>query len=317
MEKLPQDGGTRSYMRIEKNGIPALYMDCGDLNVKGASDVRDYIRIGDWMRGLGVLTPEIYEADLDNNCAIIEDFGRISLKQAMAQGEDALGLYQNAAEILSILQSNPCPLELPHFEQSFMRKARQRFTDWYVPVIRGTSNHEEMAEEYHAMWDDIERRIAPYKNTFMHVDFHVENMMYLPANTGIYGIGVIDFQEGMIGPEAYDMSNLLEDMRADVSFEIRAALLKGKSQDYLEWYRVMGTQFHCRLLGQIMRWAFVENKTQYLQYYPRLVRYVNEALDAPILEPFKKWLQKYNIQIIDLSTHDWQSAHKFIGKDAV
>src|SRR5690606_14271243 len=113
-----------------------------------------------------------------------------------------------------------CSLELPHFEQSFMRKARQRFTDWYVPVIRGKANHERMAAEYHALWDDIESRIAPYQNTFMHVDFHVENMMFLPHNSGMHRIGVIDFQEGMIGPKAYDMSNLLEDMRADVPFEI-------------------------------------------------------------------------------------------------
>lgn len=315
--KLPQDGGVRSYTRIEKNGIPALYMDCGDMTRKGASDVRDFIRIGDWLRGIGVQTPEIYEVDIESNSAIIEDFGSISLKQAMAGGADALTLYKGAAEILEIMQAADCPLELPHFEQSFMRQARQRFVDWYVPAIRGQANDEGLVGEYHALWDGIERNIAPYKNTFMHVDFHVENMMYLAGNAGRNAIGVIDFQEGMIGPEAYDMSNLLEDMRADVPLEIRAALLAGKSQDYLDWYRVMGTQFHCRLLGQIMRWAFVENKTQYLQYYPRLVRYVQDALSAPVLAPFKDWLEKNRIEITDLSTRDWRAAKTYISGDAI
>lgn len=307
----------RSYTRIEKNGIPALYMDCGDLTRKGASDVRDFIRIGDWMRSLGVQTPEIYEFDIENNAAIIEDFGSVSVKQAIKNGADANALYSHAAEILKTLQSQDCLLELPHFEQSFMRHARQRFVDWYVPVIRGRANDPEMAAKYHAMWDGIETTIGPYKNVFMHVDFHVENMMFLDGREGINAIGVIDFQEGMIGPEAYDLSNLLEDMRADVPYDIRAALLKNKSQEFLDWYRVLGTQFHCRLLGQIMRWAFVENKTQYLQYYPRLVRYVQDALDVPVLAPFKSWLAEHDIQITDLSTLDWQSGQKFIAQDAV
>ncbi|MFN3700382.1 MAG: aminoglycoside phosphotransferase family protein [Alphaproteobacteria bacterium] len=329
VETLPQDGGLRRYTRIEKNSLNALYMECGDPSLAGASDVRDFVRIGEWLRDIGVRTPQIYELFEEANAAIIEDFGAVSVKQAIVKsgGAAAMGYYKGAAEILKLMQNVPIselPQGLPHFEQSFMRKARQRFIDWYVPVLRQRANDSALVEEYHALWDGIEQRIGAAEEGFMHVDFHVENMMVLggqssghPSVIGVDSIGVIDFQEGMIGPKAYDWSNLLEDMRADVPPDIRAALLDGQSREFLARYRVLGTQFHCRLLGQIMRWALAENKTQYMQYYPRLVGYVEAALADPVLAEFKAFLERERIAICDLSKMNWAESRKFIAQNAI
>ena len=317
IETLPQDGTFRTYTRIERNGLHALYMDCGPLEgVPLVTRVADFIPICEWLRSLGLRAPKIYELDEANNAAIIEDFGTTSVKQAIADGVDRMQLYKDAGEILKRIQAADCPLELPNFQTSFMRKARQRFVDWYVPVLRGKPNPEGFAEEYHAMWDEIERGIGPYNECFMHVDFHVENLMYL-GGEGINSIGIIDFQEGMYGPEAYDLVNLLEDMRADVPLDIQEELLKGKSQSYLNWYRVLGTQFHCRLLGQIIRWAMVEDKRQYMQFYTRLIPYVERALADPVLAPFKAWLEREEIVLQDASQLDWEAAREFIAEDAV
>jgi len=317
VETLPQDGALRSYTRIERNGKRALYMDCGPQDVASATRLAaDFIPVCEWLRSLGLRAPEIYEVDLENNAAIIEDFGPSSVKQAIANGVDAQQLYSDAAKILKTIQAADCPLDLQNYQNSFMRKARQRFVDWYVPVLRGKPNPPGFTEEYHALWDEIERGIGPYNECFMHVDFHVENLMYL-GGEGVGSIGIIDFQEGMFGPEVYDLVNLLEDMRADVPLDIQKALLEGKPQSYLNWYRVLGTQFHCRLLGQIIRWAIVEDKQQYMQYYARLIPYVERALEDPVLAPFKAWLERENIILQDASTLDWDAARHFIGKDAV
>ena len=187
---------------------------------------------------------------------------------------------------------------------------------WYVPVLHGASNPDGFAEEYAAMWDEIERSIGPYEECFMHVDFHVENLMYL-GGEGLNSIGIIDFQEGMYGPNSYDLVNLLEDMRADVPPDIQHELLKDKSESFRNWYRVLGTQFHCRLLGQIIRWAVVEDKCQYMQYYDRLLPYVERALDDPVLAPFRAWLQREGIVLQDASRLDWQGRRDFIADDAI
>lgn len=317
IEKLPQDGTFRTYTRIEKNGHRALYMDCGPTSgVPLVTRVSDFVPICNWLRDIGLRAPEIYELDEANNAAIIEDFGSVSVKQAIINGVDRMQLYKDAGEILKVIQAADCNLKLPTFEQSFMRKARQRFVDWYVPVIRREKNPDGLVAEYHALWDEIEKGIGPYNERFMHVDYHVENLMYL-GGQGINSIGIIDFQEGMYGPESYDLVNLLEDMRADVPEDIQAELLKGKPDDYLGWYRALGTQFHCRLFGQIIRWAMVENKTWYMQFYPRLIAYVEKALHDPVLEPFKLWLEREKIDLTDISKLDWEGCRKFISEDAV
>lgn len=317
LEKLPQDGGLRSYARIEKNGMQALYMDCGPTeDVSHVTKVSDFISIGGWLNSIDLRTPEIYELFEDRNAAIIEDFGKISVKQAIVNGVDTMQIYEDAAEILTRIQNAKCSLPLPQFQTSFMRNARQRFIDWYVPVIRGQENSSALVEEYRALWDGIEKSIGEYGTCFMHVDYHVENLMYL-GGQGTNSLGIIDFQEAMFGPESYDLVNLLEDMRADVPLDVQQALLKDKSEQYKNWYRVLGTQFHCRLMGQILRWAIAEDKQGYMQYYPRLIGYVERALKDPVLEPFKLFLQREKINLLDAAKLDWKTARKFIHKDAI
>lgn len=317
IEKLPQDGTFRTYTRIEKNGKTALHMDCGPLaGVPLITRVSDFVPICNWLRAIGLRAPEIYELDEGANAAIIEDFGRVSLKQAMAGGADKMQLYKDAAQILAVIQQAKCDLKLPRFETSFMRKARARFAMWYAPVLRGAANPDGFVESYHAVWDEIEAAIGPYNECFMHVDFHVENLMYL-GGQGINSIGIIDFQEGMYGPESYDLVNLLEDMRADVPVDIQMALLQGRPENFRHWYRVLGTQFHCRLLGQIIRWAMVDNKRQYMQFYTRLIPYVERALQDPVLAPFKQWLDREGIVLQDASKLDWEGARQFIAPDAI
>lgn len=317
VEVLPQDGTFRTYTRIEKNGKIALYMDCGPLEgVPLVTRLSEFIKIGDWLRGLGLRTPEVYEVAPDQNSAIIEDFGDVSLKMAMEQGMDRLKLYSTCMEILEIMQAQDCPLDIPHYKNSFMRKARQRFADWYVPVVLRRPNPDDFVDDYHDMWNRVEAQLEPYRETFMHVDFHVENLMYL-GGEGTNSIGIIDFQEGQIGPESYDLVNLMEDMRADVPPEIQAALTAGKDENYLGWYRILGTQFHTRLLGQCLRWAIAEDKTGYMKFYPRLLRNTLATLDHPVLTPFRDWLQREKIPLIDPRDLDWQGAAKYISEDAI
>lgn len=317
-EILPQDGSARSYMRIEKNGNQALFMDCGPTEgISYITRLSDFVRIGNWIASLGLCAPQIYEGDEKTNVAIIEDFGNISMKQAIIDGEDPKRLYAAANEILSVLQAAQCPLELPHYKTSFMRTARQRFVDWYVPVYRRAMNEDGLVNNYHSMWDEVEAQLDPYKESFMHVDFHVENLMYLDGGQGVNALGIIDFQEAMIGPESYDLSNLCEDMRADVPQDIQDALKANKDDNFLCWQRVLGTQFHTRLLGQCLRWAMHDNKPGYLKYYPRLLNYTKNALDDPILKPFKDWLADEKIELVDVSELDWQNARTYIAKNAI
>jgi hypothetical protein len=194
-----------------------------------------------------------------------------------------------------------------------MRRARQRLADWYVPAVRGEKNPQGLRESYLAVWDEIESRLGTPEEGFMHVDFHVENLMLLAGGE----IGVIDFQEALRGPFSYDLGNLLEDMRADVPAGIQADLLKGRDETFLGWYRVLTTQFHMRLLGQCVRWALRDNKPHYMQFMPRLEAYVVKALQDPLLAPLKRWCATEGLDFTPLEGFNPEELRPLIAEDAV
>ena len=295
-------------------------MDCGPLEgIPYITRLSDYIRIGDWLREIGLRTPEIYEADESANIAIIEDFGSISMKQALEQGADAYELYKNAVDILSHIQSQTdCPLKLESFTDSPMRRARQRLVDWYVPALRKEKNPDGLRESYLATWDELEAGLDKPDKGFMHVDFHAENLMVLEGESGIRSLGIIDFQEALHGPLAYDLVNILEDMRVGVAEDIRAPLLQNKDENFLNWYRVLGTEiFHMRLMGQCVRWAIADNKPHYMKFLPRLENYIKRALQDPVLAPIKRWCDQEGLDFDSLKDFNPGEVKKFIAEDAI
>lgn len=307
---LPQDGSARSYIRVEKRGRTALFMDCGPPELTRLSD---YVRVGNWLRSIGLRSPEIYAGDEAANIAIVEDFGNTSVKAAILQGQDPKPLYEAAGDILRTLEQTPCPLDLGSFWKSPMRRARQRLVDWYIPAVRQEQNPQGLRESYLAIWDSIEASLPKPAEGFMHVDFHVENLMVLQDGS----LGIIDFQEALRGPLAYDLVNLLEDMRADVPPSIQQDLLKDRDENFLSWYRVLGTQFHMRLLGQCVRWAIKDNKPHYMQFMPRLEAYVLKALQDPVLAPMKHWCDQEGLSFKPLADLEPDRIRPLIADDAV
>ena len=81
-------------------------------------------------------------------------------------------------------------------------------------------------------------------------------------------LGVIDFQDAMLGSPLYDLGNLLEDMRMQVPQAIQNAAKAKLTEEERAWMRILTTQFHCRLAGQIIRWDIVLDKPHYKRFLP-------------------------------------------------
>lgn len=270
---VAQDGSSRQYFRVEKNGRGAIFMDASAAPSVGHR-AADFIRIGAWLRGIGLRAPEIYAADEGAGFLILEDFGDLTLKKALARGEDARVLYGAAHEILQRLREARCDLDLPDYYQSHVHRNHRFVIDWYAPELD--------AAEYLAVWAEIEKFLPPVKKNFVHVDFHAENLMWLEGGA----IGILDFQGAMRGPAAYDLASLLEDARLDVPAEIRAEILKDYDEEFLLPYHVLAMQFHCRVIGQFIKLAG-EGKAHYLEHIPRLEAYIRAGLEQPVLAPLK------------------------------
>lgn len=307
---VAEDGSSRRYSRIEKNGHSAIYMDCGS-SPSAAGDISDFIALGAWLNAIGLNAPNIYEQGRDY--LVIEDFGDTTFKKALGT-EKPDDLYALAADVLSHLRAQKNIPSLPDYYQSNVHKARRRIIDWYAPLVRHEKNPLGLVDEYLAVWDEIEKSCAPGPEGFVHADFHLENLMWLPGENGVKRCGIIDFQGAMRGPGAYDLGNLLEDVRSDVPVEIRNRYLAAYGDDFKIFYRILTTQFHCRVLGQFIKLAAKDHKTGYLQYMPRVQMLIRRALEDPLLQPLKEFLKNNNISLE--SKPDLKNIRALVAEDA-
>ncbi|MGB4107002.1 MAG: phosphotransferase [Alphaproteobacteria bacterium] len=303
LSPVGQDASTRSYSRIEKNGRTAILMDCS----RGDHNLDDYIRIAGWLNEAGLSAPEIYEKE--KNYLIIEDFGDLTFKKALAK-ENPGELYALAADVLNHLRAAGSLPALPGYYDSNVHKGHRRVIDWYAPTVKHAKNPDGLAEEYLNAWAEIEKNIPPSPEKFIHADFHVENLMFLPGEKGLKRCGILDFQGAMKGPALYDLGNLLEDVRTDVPLAIQE---KYAPRDPA--YRVLATQFHCRVVGQFIKMAAKDHKTGYLQYIPRTQAYIQTALQNPLLKPLKNFFDKNEITFD--TKPDLTNIKSFVRPDAV
>lgn len=324
MEAVAGDSSGRRYTRVSDGRRTAIHMQCGLPQAPGHA-ISDFVRIAGWLNDTGLSAPNILDGDETAGFLLIEDFGDVSFARALTKGlVPPIDLYALAADVLAHLRARPALPALPLYRESAVHKGHRRVIDWYVPLVMGKPVTGSMIFEYLDIWEKIESSLQPMPGSFLHVDFHVQNLMWLPRRAGLKRCGLLDFQGAMLGPFPYDLANLLEDARIDVPAPIARAVLEqacaGMSRDaradVMAWYRVLGTQFHCRWIGQLLKIAMRQNNPQYIGQIPRLSAYINAALEAEILKPLKDFFMRNRIAFGEIPDLDPKRAEGLIRPDA-
>jgi N-acetylmuramate 1-kinase len=132
-------------------------------------------------------------------------------------------------------------------------------------------------------------------------DFHSPNLLWLGERAGVAQVGLLDFQDAVIGPPAYDVASLLQDARVDVPETMEFALLGRYAQarqvddpqfnlaNFVALYALMAAQRATKILGIFARLDRRDGKPQYLCHMPRVWRYLRRSLAQPTLAPLKAW----------------------------
>jgi len=287
---LREDGSLRRYYRMEKDGRTAVLMHC--IGETPGHRLDDFLRIGAWLREAGLMVPEIYEQDGD--FLLMEDFGDVSFKIALQGGYDEKELYALALQVLDVMKKAACGLELPDYFESHVHENKKFLISHYFPY-KGLPVSDGLMTDYEGCWTEIEAALPSHPKAFCHIDYHVDNLMFLENRNGLNRCGILDFQGAMRGPSCYDAANLLEDPRYEISQNLRESLLKSYDADYRQNFRVRATQFHCRLLGQFLKLAQERDNPDYLGYIPLLEKYLHEALRDPALAPLRVFFDKLKL----------------------
>lgn len=327
---LSGDASVRAYERIQpRHGGPTqILMDApkhqpGPILEDGkyyqqlahiAEDVVPFVAISELLRGRGFAAPAIYARDLDQGLLLIEDLGSEGVLDA--EGQPVAERYVESVRVLAHLHARPVEREIaiaegiihhvPDFDRTAIKIETSLLVDWYLPWKRGAPASDAERRDYFAIWDKLIDGLASTEKNLLLRDFHSPNILWRPDHAGLDRIGIIDFQDAMIGPTAYDVASLVQDARVTIDPDLAARLMDayGSERKALgpfdeaafsrDWH-VMAAERNCKLAGIWVRLMQRDGKPGYMRHMPRTFAYLRLALGHEVLTPLREWCIKAGI----------------------
>jgi aminoglycoside/choline kinase family phosphotransferase len=159
--------------------------------------------------------------------------------------------------------------------------------------------------DFFGFWRDALQPVISAPPTWTLRDYHSPNVLWLPDRKEIARIGLLDFQDAVVGPPAYDVASLLQDARVDVPEEVEVPLLgryvrARRTADaefdpgtFIRSYVTLAAQRASKILGIFARLDVRDGKPQYLRHIPRISGYLQRSLAHPSLESLNEWYGRH------------------------
>jgi aminoglycoside/choline kinase family phosphotransferase len=279
-----------------------------------AESVHPFCAIAEALRAQDISAPQLVATNLDAGLLLLEDFGDALYGQLIDDGNKVNPLYEMAVDLLTMLaERNPSTTiaptaftpayNIPPFDEDAFLIEAQLLMDWYWPAIAGQLPSEEARERFTAVMKDLFYALSPLPRTLVLRDFHSPNLIWLEERRDIARVGVIDFQDALIGPAAYDLVSLLQDARREVPQEREEKMLtryisarrsapRFSEEDFRRDYAILGAQRAAKIIGIFCRLAVRDGKPHYLAHIPRVWRYMTRNLSHADLQPLTYFLDE-------------------------
>ena len=286
---LAGDASNRQYFRLTRGpqNQGALLMDA-EPETNGLQD--GFLRMADYLTCAGFSVPRIFAADTLTGFILLEDFGdALFSKLAATSPDQEVVLYCAAADCLLALHQQPAADGLAVATPKVLAQMIAPAFDWYGHKTAPNMNDRAKAATIDRL-HGLLRLHAPVCSVTVLRDFHAENLIWLSNRQAGARVGLLDFQDAVIGHPAYDLVSLTRDARRDlgpgVCAQTTERYLAGSMLDreaFLIAAAVLSVQRNLRILGVFVRLAFVAEKHNYLDLMPRVWGHLMCDLAHPAL----------------------------------
>jgi aminoglycoside/choline kinase family phosphotransferase len=321
--RVQSDASTRSYQRLALGGRRAILMHSprrpDGPPVRGgrsysaiarlAEDIKPFVAIAKGLRERGFSAPEIYHADFEQGFLVLEDLG----SEPVVTGDPPAPIaerYAAAVDLLVDLHGRFLPetfevspgtdYQVPRYDMDAFLIEVELLLDWYLPQFSADVS-DSARKAFVGLWREALEPAVAASPTLVLRDFHSPNLLWLPGREGIERVGLLDFQDALLGPPAYDLASLLQDARVDVPETLEIVQLgryvRGRQKadpnfeapTFVQTYAALAAQRATKVLGIFARLNRRDGKTQYLRHVPRVWSYLQRSLEHPALAPLKAW----------------------------
>jgi aminoglycoside/choline kinase family phosphotransferase len=278
------DASFRRYFRFIHNNQSIIAVDAPPEN----EDTSQFIAVAQVYRDKGIRVPEIYAHDFVQGFYIQQDFGDLLFSELLTV-DSCDSLYSKALANIPLIQSCLSTQKgpLPAFDGVFIDRELSIFSDWLLDKylqLGLTDTEEKMINK---VFDTVKTSCLVQPMAGMHRDYHSRNLMLLEDNE----IGVIDFQDAVVGPITYDAVSLLRDSYQNwPQAKVQQWLQNWHAEYYTQypwaefkmWFDNVGMQRHIKIAGIFARLCIRDNKPSFLSDIPHTLHYlIDEASQYP------------------------------------
>lgn len=265
-----------------------------------AESVTPFVAVARALKHQGFAAPEVLAQDLDRGLLMIEHLGSAGFLDG--DGKPVAERYIAAAELLAAIHAVEWPARveaatdivhtIPDYDRSAMMIETELTVDWYLPAVTGASITDAERAAFAAAWNSVFDRLEEAETSLVLRDYHSPNLIWRADRKGTDRIGILDFQDAVLGPAAYDVAALAMDARVTIPPELERAAVnaykkaRGSAFDgkaFEEAYAIMAAQRNSKILGIFVRLDRRDGKSHYLQHLPRIRDYAARALKHPAL----------------------------------
>ncbi len=321
LHRLPGDASNRHYYRIETDGRRYILMRVMDdqpaklfeekTNLKKVDEL-PFVNVHRFLDGIGLPVPKIHVWDRSRGLMLLEDWGDVMLEGVVKDGDPARAhaLYEQAIRWLVTMQvegtskvDERCLAYHQRFNVELLVWEFDHYLEYGVEAREETTIGPIDRERLRAVFQRVARDIESQPKVFTHRDYHSRNLMVHGGDR----IGIIDFQDALMGPWTYDLASLLRDayvtlQEAQVDSLI-THYLKAREEagcppvDPAEFRRQFDYASLQRNLKAAGRFVFIDVKKgndKFLRHIPPVLKHVRRNLQKyRELLPAFEVLQKY------------------------
>ena len=284
IEPLVNDASFRCYYRLRMQQGTLIVMDAPPQK----ESVDAFIAVAKAFLAGGICVPVIIAENIVEGFLLLSDLGS-DLYFKHLNSDSADRLYNSAFNCILKIQSlsSVTGYSLPAFTAERLSEELGWFNEWYLNRYCGVVLSVADSEKLQAACNQIISEALTQPTVLVHKDFHSRNLFVLSSDR----VGVIDFQDALEGPLAYDLMSLLYDHyiawpREKIKQWVHVYYIKMQSarahqgvtfEQFLRWHDVLMLQRVMKNLGNFARLHLVRGKSGYLADMPRIYRYLLEV----------------------------------------